>query len=86
MIHAKVFIIDNEKAVIGSINLTRASLDDNRELAVITEDPTVLKQLIHTFDQDWKSENSPPPLKMTSRHRKFVFKMLKTALSEALNF
>lgn len=54
-IHAKVFIIDNQQAVLGSINLTRASLDDNRELSIITHDATVIKQLNTTFDHDWKS-------------------------------
>jgi cardiolipin synthase len=52
-IHAKVMIIDKQKAIIGSINLTRASLDDNRELAVITRDPSTLNQLITTFNKDW---------------------------------
>lgn len=51
-IHAKVMIIDQQTAIIGSINLTRGSLDNNRELAVITTDPTVIKQLNRIFDQD----------------------------------
>lgn len=54
-IHAKVFIIDNQKAIIGSINLTRASLDDNRELSVITEDKQVIQQLNQTFNYDWNA-------------------------------
>lgn len=52
-VHAKVFIIDDSLAAIGSINLTRTSLDQNRELAVITQNPTVMKQLNNTFDRDW---------------------------------
>ncbi|TAK76276.1 MAG: hypothetical protein EPO11_04420 [Gammaproteobacteria bacterium] len=54
-IHAKVFIIDQQKAVVGSINLTSASLDDNRELSVVTEDTNVIKQLLTVFDKDWTS-------------------------------
>lgn len=54
-IHAKVLIIDNQKAVIGSINLTKASLDNNRELSVISEDPTVIQQLNATFNNDWNA-------------------------------
>jgi phosphatidylserine/phosphatidylglycerophosphate/cardiolipin synthase-like enzyme len=57
-IHAKVFIFDHQKAVIGSINLTRASLDDNRELAVITEDTNVIKQLNDVFTRDWNNTES----------------------------
>lgn len=52
IIHAKVLMIDNDLAVIGSINLTRHSLDENRELAIITHDPMVLKQLTQTFNKD----------------------------------
>lgn len=53
LIHAKVMIIDAKQAVIGSINFTRASLDDNRELSVITSDRNVINQLNQTFDRDW---------------------------------
>lgn len=54
-IHAKAMIIDNRIAVIGSINLTRSSLEDNRELSVITHDQSVVKELNRTFDRDWQT-------------------------------
>jgi cardiolipin synthase len=54
-IHAKVMIVDQQRALVGSINFTKASLDDNRELSVITEDQKIVQQLDETFDQDWKS-------------------------------
>lgn len=69
IIHAKVLIIDRQKAVLGSINLTRASLDDNRELAVISEDPTVLKQLSDTFTHDWESADLMQPRSKNSGNR-----------------
>lgn len=53
IIHAKVIIVDHNRAIIGSINLTQPSMDDNRELSVITHDPTVINQLEKTFDRDW---------------------------------
>ncbi len=53
VIHAKVFIIDEEKAVLGSINLTASSLDDNRELSAITQDRHVIQLLLATFNKDW---------------------------------
>ena len=56
-IHAKAFIIDQQEAMIGSTNLTRASLDDNRELSVITEDKSVIQQLDDTFAKDWEASN-----------------------------
>lgn len=51
--HAKVIMIDHSRALLGSINFTRYSINENRELSVITQNPTVLKQLLTTFNQDW---------------------------------
>lgn len=53
MIHAKVMLIDQKRAMIGSINLTRTSLDENRELSVITEDKKAVHELIETFKHDF---------------------------------
>ncbi|MBV9575053.1 MAG: hypothetical protein JO149_00320 [Gammaproteobacteria bacterium] len=64
IIHAKVIILDNEKALIGSINLTRASLDDNRELSVITEDTHVIKSLTKTFNHDWNDAEAANKLSL----------------------
>lgn len=78
IIHAKVFIIDNKKAVIGSINLTRASLDNNRELSIVTEDANVMKTLTTTFNHDWNDADpfstpiSLPKIKQAWRHFKFL--------------
>jgi phosphatidylserine/phosphatidylglycerophosphate/cardiolipin synthase-like enzyme len=52
MIHAKAIIIDQKRAMIGSINLTNPSLDKNRELAVITNDKQVIDSLLKTFNSD----------------------------------
>lgn len=53
IIHAKIIIIDQSKAVIGSINLTHPSLNLNRELSIITQDEEVIKKLLKIFDLDW---------------------------------
>lgn len=55
IIHAKVIIIDDQYALLGSINLTESSMNDNRELSVITKDTAVIKELINTFKEDWKN-------------------------------
>lgn len=60
-IHAKALIIDDQKAIIGSTNLTRASLDDNRELSVISYDKTVIRQLNTTFNSDWQKGKGDMP-------------------------
>lgn len=52
-IHAKVIIVDQKRALVGSINFTKPSLEDNRELSVITEDLEVIKLLNNTFNHDW---------------------------------
>ena len=52
-IHAKVMIIDHQYMLLGSINFTKSSLEDNRELSVITEDGQVINQLLQTFERDW---------------------------------
>lgn len=57
-IHAKVIIIDDKIAMLGSINLTRASLDNNRELAILTKESQVLSSLLAIFDTDWKRESA----------------------------
>ena len=55
LIHAKVMIVDRKRAMLGSTNLTRSSINENRELSIITQDPEVIKELIKTFNQDWGS-------------------------------
>ncbi|MFZ2314050.1 MAG: phospholipase D-like domain-containing protein [Gammaproteobacteria bacterium] len=54
-IHAKAMVIDNQTAVIGSTNLTRQSMDDNRELSVVTHDKSVINGLNDTFSKDWQA-------------------------------
>lgn len=64
-IHAKVFIIDNRDAIIGSINLTKASIEKNRELAIVTHDKNIIQELNEIFNQDKNTANTP-----TSTHSK----------------
>lgn len=51
-IHAKVIITDHQAAMLGSMNLTDASIDDNRELSVITHNKDTIRALEKTFAQD----------------------------------
>lgn len=50
--HAKLFIIDNEVAVIGTFNITRAHLLVDYDLGVAIRGPLV-NYLIDIFDQIW---------------------------------
>ncbi len=43
--HAKVLLVDDEVAIIGSHNWTRAALTDNREVSMLITDPQQLAQI-----------------------------------------
>jgi cardiolipin synthase len=71
VIHAKVLLIDNQTVVIGSINMTKPSIDDNRELAVISHDKTIYRRLENTFDLDWQDATNDKTL--TARKKTFAY-------------
>lgn len=52
-IHAKMVLVDGRWAFVGSENFSPASLDHNRELGVLIDDPDALARLQDTFGQDW---------------------------------
>jgi cardiolipin synthase len=56
-IHAKAIIIDKKYLIIGSTNLTHSSLNNNRELSIVSSDATVLKQIQNIFNSDWLNSN-----------------------------
>jgi phosphatidylserine/phosphatidylglycerophosphate/cardiolipin synthase-like enzyme len=54
-IHAKLIIADGKRAFIGSQNLSATSLDQNRELGIIVDDPVNLSRLTRTFAIDFRA-------------------------------
>jgi len=61
-VHAKLLIVDNERALLGSMNIDRSAFDLRRELGVTITDPSVLARLRETFDSDWDlSQHYDPP-------------------------
>jgi phosphatidylserine/phosphatidylglycerophosphate/cardiolipin synthase-like enzyme len=54
-IHAKAIIADGERAFVGSQNLSATSLDQNRELGIIVDDPINLARLTRTFEIDFRA-------------------------------
>jgi phosphatidylserine/phosphatidylglycerophosphate/cardiolipin synthase-like enzyme len=54
-IHAKLILVDNRWAFVGSENISAASLDRNRELGVLVRDAGALSLLGATFNTDWGS-------------------------------
>lgn len=54
-VHAKTIIVDGQTAMIGSQNLTANSLENNRELGIIFDDPAAVNRLARIFLQDWNN-------------------------------
>lgn len=52
-IHSKVLIVDGERALVGSINYSMTSLDLNREVAVVIDEPALLARIVPVFERDW---------------------------------
>ena len=52
-IHAKLVIADRSRAFVGSENFSPTSMDRNRELGILVNDPKILQTLSTTFDKDW---------------------------------
>ncbi len=52
-LHAKLIIVDGKQAYVGSVNLSATSLDRNREVGRILDDPNLVGQLGQVFDTDW---------------------------------
>ena len=59
-IHAKLMLIDQTRAYVGSENISTASLDDNRELGLIVADPATLSTLATTFSSDYAISQEYP--------------------------
>lgn len=54
-IHAKLMIIDQARAYVGSENISSASLDLNRELGLIVANSNIISALAMTFSSDYAS-------------------------------
>ncbi len=52
-VHAKVFVADGATAFVGSVNISTASLDYNRELGLVFSDAQAIARLLRTFEVDW---------------------------------
>ncbi|MCC6312820.1 MAG: hypothetical protein IT337_02310 [Thermomicrobiales bacterium] len=53
-VHAKIFVADGARAFVGSQNMTATSLDLNRELGVIFDDPGGIERIERVFDEDFR--------------------------------
>ena len=70
-VHAKLLIVDDERALVGSMNIDRSAFDLRRELGVEVSDPAVVAQLKAVFDSDWEQSHHyapPDPLDPSTHH------------------
>jgi cardiolipin synthase A/B len=56
--HAKMMLVDGQRAFVGSENISTASLERNRELGILVSDKGVLSTLQQTFQQDWSDSQT----------------------------
>lgn len=52
-LHAKMILIDHKLLLLGSMNLSANSLDKNREIWILLNDPTLISQFTTQFTKDW---------------------------------
>jgi len=70
-VHAKLLIVDDERALVGSMNIDRSAFDLRRELGITITDPTVIARLRAVFDEDWGLSHQydpPDPLDPATHH------------------
>ena len=60
-VHAKLLVVDNERALVGSMNIDRSAFDLRRELGITIDDPAVVNRLIEVFKNDWNSSHEYEP-------------------------
>lgn len=55
-VHAKMILIDHKYLILGSMNLSENSLDENREIWIILINQSLIDQFKNQFDGDWKNQ------------------------------
>jgi phosphatidylserine/phosphatidylglycerophosphate/cardiolipin synthase-like enzyme len=70
-LHAKLLIVDGERAQLGSMNIDRSAFDLRRELGIVVGDAPIIKGLSKVFEHDWhesKAYEAPDPLQPDKHH------------------
>ena len=70
-LHAKLLIVDGERAQLGSMNIDRSAFDLRRELGIVVGDAPIIKGLGKVFEHDWhesKAYEAPDPLQPDKHH------------------
>lgn len=70
-LHAKLLIVDGERAQVGSMNIDRSAFDLRRELGIVLSASHLIKGLSKVFEHDWhesKPYEVPDPLQPDTHH------------------
>jgi phosphatidylserine/phosphatidylglycerophosphate/cardiolipin synthase-like enzyme len=70
-VHAKLIVVDDRQALVGSMNIDRSACDLRRELGTMTDDPAIVGRLKEVFDSDWELSHhyqAPDPLDPSQHH------------------
>nr|WP_319446574.1 MULTISPECIES: phospholipase D-like domain-containing protein [unclassified Mycobacterium] len=70
-VHAKLLIVDDERALVGSMNIDRSAFDLRRELGITITEPAVVARLKAVFESDWELSHqyeAPDPLDPSTHH------------------
>ncbi|PZM87035.1 MAG: hypothetical protein DLD55_03455 [candidate division SR1 bacterium] len=54
-VHTKMILIDQKILLLGSMNLSANSLDNNREIGILLLDPQLIAAFLDQFRADWES-------------------------------
>ena len=66
-LHAKLIIVDDQRAIVGSTNIDRSAFDLRRELAAIVTDADAVNALRRQFREDWDEAHhydAPDPMSL----------------------
>jgi len=70
-VHAKLLLVDDERALIGSMNIDRSAFDLRRELGILVSDAPTVARLKQVFDADWElSHHYEPPDPLEPAHHR----------------
>ena len=75
-LHTRTIIRDRSQAFVGSQSLRQLELDARREIGLIVRDAATVKQLVRTFEDDWKASASED---LDKKERKTELRAGKTA-------
>jgi len=70
-VHAKLIVVDDRQALVGSMNIDRSAFDLRRELGIMISDQPTVERLTEVFDQDWDTSHhydAPDPMDPSQHH------------------